>query len=139
MNEVPEGVQATLDTFYAIISGRKEEARDWERLRSLFFPGARLFPNVVTTRPAETEGLASERYLENLKRFLGEHDFFELGEITQCFNFANLAAIVSTYEARQDRDEPLPDRQGVNCVHFLHDGQGWKITGMLWRDIEARR
>lgn len=138
MSEVPEGVQAVLDTFYALLSGRKEEARDWERLRALFFPGARLFPHAVTTRPGETEGLAVERYLENLKRFLGEHDFFERGEITQGFTFANLAAIVSTYEARPDPEEPLPDRQGVNCVHFLHDGQGWKITAMLWRDIEAR-
>lgn len=135
MNEVPDGVQATLDTFYAIISGRKEDARDWERLRGLFFPGARLLPNAVTTRPAETEGLDIDRYIENLQRFLGQHDFFERGEISQCFTMGNLASVVSTYEAFLTPDDAASSRRGINLVHFLHDGQAWRITAMMWRDI----
>lgn len=135
MSEIPEGVLAALETFYATISGRKEDERDWERMRSLFFPGARLFPNAVTTRPSETEGLDIDRYIENLKRFLEEHDFFERGEITQCFTMGNLASVVSTYEAFLTPDDAASSRRGVNLVHLLHDGQAWKITAMMWRDI----
>lgn len=135
MSDTPEGVQAVLETFYAIISGRKEDMRDWERMRGLFFPGARLFPNAVTTRPAETEGLDIDRYIENLQRFLDQHDFFERGEITQCFTMGNLASVVSTYEAFLTPDDAASSRRGINLVHFLHDGQAWRITAMMWRDI----
>lgn len=135
MSEIPEGLQATFEAFYAVISGQKDDERDWDRLRGLFFPGARLFPNAVTTRPAEAEGLDIERYIENLKRFLGQHDFYERGEITQCFTMGNLAAVVSTYEAFLAPDDADSARRGVNFIHFLHDGQAWRITAMMWRDI----
>jgi hypothetical protein len=47
----------------------------------------------------------------------------------------NLASVVSTYEAFLAPDDADSARRGVNFIHFLHDGQAWRITAMMWRDI----
>src|SRR5271154_1893996 len=46
----PEDVkspEAILSAVYSVISGGKGQARDWDRMRSLFVPDARLIPAVT--------------------------------------------------------------------------------------------
>src|SRR6266851_450256 len=48
--------EAILNAVYSVISGGKGQARDWDRMRSLFVPDARLIPAV--TAPAANDGTA---------------------------------------------------------------------------------
>jgi hypothetical protein len=55
----PEDVkspEAILGAVYSVISGGKGQAREWDRMRSLFVPDARLIPAV--TVPAASGGAA---------------------------------------------------------------------------------
>ena len=57
----PEDVkspEAILNAVYDVISGGKGQARDWNRMRSLFIPGARLIPTIAV---AATAGACSHR------------------------------------------------------------------------------
>src|SRR5438270_3687638 len=43
--------EAILNAVYSVISGGKGQARDWDRMRSLFVPDARLIPVSLRLRP----------------------------------------------------------------------------------------
>jgi len=60
----PEDVkspEAILNAVYDVISGGKGQARDWNRMRSLFIPGARLIPAITVAatadKPAHTDAI----------------------------------------------------------------------------------
>jgi len=127
-------ITQTLSTFYEIISGPKTKNRDWEKMRSLFYPGAVLFPNAVTQNPVISQGIDIETYIQRLDRFLSQNDFYEQGEISQITVQSNLASVLSTYEARQKDGDELLLKHGANFVHMINIQGEWKITSMIWRD-----
>ena len=50
-------IDAIVRAAYDVISGSSGEKRDWDRERSLFYPGARLIP---TAKPGANDGLAPQ-------------------------------------------------------------------------------
>ena len=128
-------IEQTLSLFYKIISGHKTEKRDWDAMRSIFYPGAVLFPISVTQSPSIMQGIDIDTYIQNLDRFLSEHDFFEQGVLSQTIIENNIASVISTYEARRSMDDKVPFKRGVNFVHFIRLADAWKITSMIWRDM----
>lgn len=127
-------IEKVLNTFYEIISGDKTEQRDWVTFRTLFYPGALLFPNSVTTNPTITKGIKVNEYISDLERFLRQNEFFENGLITHTVIENNIASIISTYEAKRSPSEQ-PFKHGVNFVHFICVEGKWKITSMIWQDL----
>lgn len=130
-------IERVLATFYRILSGRTTEARDWALMRSLFHPGARLFPNSVTRNPAEHPGVDIDSYITTLTRYLGQNDFHESGAILHVDITGTIASVVSSYEARRTDDDPAPSRTGINLVHLLQVEGQWKIASMIWQDTSA--
>ena len=128
-------IEHTLSTFYEIISGHKTEPRNWDKMRSLFYPGAHLFPNSVTANSINSCGIEIDSYIQNLDRFLCQNDLFERGTITQTIIESNIASVTSTYEARRTMSDQEPFKHGVNFIHLLRAGNDWKITSMMWRDL----
>ena len=133
--EPANDIEPVLIVFYEIISGQKTESRNWDKLRSLFHPGACLFPNSVTVNPVNSCGIDIDTYIQNLDRFLGQNDFFEQGSITQVVIQENIASLIGTYEARHTKSDQEPFIHGVNFVHLIHTGSEWKITSMIWRNL----
>ena len=72
-------VEAILAATYDVISGPAGKKRDWDRFRSLFYPGARLIP--TGKRPNESEVrarvLSPDDYVERSSPFLEREGFFE--------------------------------------------------------------
>ena len=127
-------IEDVLNTFYEILSGNKSEQRDWDTFRELFYPGALLFTNAITSNPSIVNGLDIDEYISNLDTFLSQNDFIEEGSITQFVIEANIASIISTYEAKRAMSEQ-PFKHGNNFVHFIYVEGKWKITSMIWQDI----
>jgi hypothetical protein len=128
------GIEEVLTSFYEIISGYKSEQRDWDKFRALFYPGAVLFPNSVTTNPTVSKGIEIDEYISSLNHFLSQNDFFEKGSITQIKIENNIASVISTYEAKRSASEQ-PFKRGVNFVQFICVEGKWKITSMIWQDL----
>lgn len=126
-------LEAIVDAVYDVISGPAGEARDWDRLRSLFVPEGRLIPS--GRRPDGTAGyrvLTVEDYIENARRSFAEEGFFEREIHAETERYGDIAHVFSTYESRRSADDAEPFQRGINSLQLWHDGDRWWVVTILW-------
>jgi len=130
---VPADV-ATLDAIikatYDVISGPAGQARDWERLRSLYAPGARLMPVVGGTSP-HVRILTPEQYIERVLPIFAKEDFWERETKREVQTFGRIAHVVSHYESLRD-PQGTPFETGTNSMQLFFDDARWWIVSVLW-------
>lgn len=126
-------VQSVICGLYQSISGRAGAPRDWPRLRSLLFPGARLV-RTFTDDAGRPQALIMDidAYVGNTRQFFRENDFFEVQVACKVDRFGNIAQAFSTYEARRFPDETAPLKRGINSIQLFFDGRRWWILSILW-------
>ncbi|MBC7909640.1 MAG: hypothetical protein H7Y30_04015 [Pyrinomonadaceae bacterium] len=126
-------IDAIIKALYDVISGGQGVRRDWNRLRSLFIPGARLIP--TATRPNGEKGvrvLDVEGYIAGAGPYLEENGFFE-GEIARRTDrFGNIAHALSTYDSRHRADDPEPFSRGINSIQLLYEDNRWWVVTIFW-------
>lgn len=126
-------IDAVLTALYDVISGPAGEARDWDRFRSLFLPGARLIPAGVNREGVPSHRMWSvEDYIAQAGPMLEQRGFYEreIGRVTE--RFGNIAHAFTAYESRRTPDDPDPFQRGINSVQLYHDGTRWRIVTVLW-------
>lgn len=127
-------IEAILAATYDVISGPAGKKRDWDRFRSLFYPGARLIP--TGKRPNETEVgarvLSPDDYVERSAPFLEKEGFFERGVSNKTEKFGNIAQVFSTYESRHNAGDAQPFQRGINSFQLVNDGKRWWIITIMW-------
>jgi hypothetical protein len=127
------GIDAILDAIYDVISGPKGKPRDWDRMRGLFVPGARLIP----CRPKGADGKAAiailtvEDYIARSGPTLVEKGFVERQVARRVDRFGHLAQVFSTYETRLAGEPGLLGR-GINAIHLLWDETRWWVVTIMW-------
>jgi len=73
-----QSMDAILAALYDVISGPIGQARDWDRMRNLFVPGARLIPTVYRPDSVPTlRNLSVEDYITRAGPMLEKNGFFE--------------------------------------------------------------
>jgi hypothetical protein len=130
-----ESIDAIIAAAYDVISGPAGKKRDWDRERSLYYPGARLIP---TAKPGTTDGLAPqildvEGFIARVEPYFAEHGFFEKEISRRTEQFGHIAHVWSTYESRHDADDPEPFSRGINTIQLFHDGNRWWILNIFWQ------
>lgn len=127
-------IDAIIAAVYNVISGPQGEARDWDRFRSLFVPGARLIP---TGAPADGgfrhRVLTPDEYATQVGPRLEERGFFEreIGRVTE--RYGPVAHLMSAYDSRfTSADQPEPDVRGVNSFQLFFDGDRWWVVTIFW-------
>ena len=128
-----ESVDAILAALYDVISGPAGEKRDWDRMRSLFVPGARLIPvGVPRDSAARTLVLSVEDYIQRSGPMLERNGFFEreIGRRTEVFG--HIAHAFSTYESKRTEADAQPFMRGINSIQLLHDGSRWWVVTIYW-------
>lgn len=127
-------IDSILGATYDVISGSAGKKRDWDRFRSLFYPGARLIP--TGKRPNETEVrsrvLTPDDYVERSAPFLEKEGFFERGVSNKIETFGNIAQVFSTYESRHNAGDAQPFQRGINSFQLVNDGKRWWIMTIMW-------
>jgi hypothetical protein len=128
-------IDAIITAAYDGISGVAGEKRDWDRERSLYYPGARLIP---TAKPGANEGLAPqildvEGFITRVEPYFAEHGFFEKEIARRTEQFGHIAQVWSTYESRHNADDAEPFMRGINGVQLFHDGNRWWIVNIYWQ------
>lgn len=126
-------IDAIIKALYEVISGPAGQARDWERDRKLFYPGARLIRTIINDagRP-QAQVMDVESYIENAEPYLLANGFFEIETARQTDIFGNIAQVFSTYEGRHKADDPEPFKRGINSIQLYHDGNRWWVMNILW-------
>jgi hypothetical protein len=142
----PEDVSspdAILAAVYNVISGPKGQPRDWDRMRSLFLPDARLIP--ATSIPAGPDSTSShtdavfltiDGYITRSSVRMTTTGFFEHSIHNEVEQFGNIVQVWSTYESRHTADDPTPFARGINSFQLLKDGDRYWVVNILW-DAES--
>jgi len=135
----PEDVKspdAIIKAMYEVISGPAGK-RNWQRLRSLYLPGARLIP---TGKRVHMEGqlrvLTLEEWIEDVREYFGEQDFYEAEIVRHSDRFGNIIQAFSTYTAKNSPDGPVIAR-GINSIQLLFHENRWWIVTVMW-DNESK-
>ncbi|HSE37374.1 MAG TPA: hypothetical protein VLG74_08745 [Blastocatellia bacterium] len=119
---------------YDVISGPAGKKRDWDRMRSLFIPGARLIP--TGRRQSGEVGsrvLTVEDYITGSAKALEEGGFFEKEVSRRTELYGNIAHVFSTYESRRKSDDAKPFARGINSIQLMNDGKRWWIVTVFWQ------
>lgn len=128
-------IESILAATYDVISGPAGKRREWDRFRSLFYPGARLIP--TGKRPNETEVrarvLSPDDYVERSAPFVEKEGFFERGVSNKIERFGNIAQVFSTYESRHNAGDAQPFQRGINSFQLVNDGRRWWIMTIMWQ------
>jgi hypothetical protein len=127
-----ESIDAIVDALYDVVSGPAGEARDVERLRSLFLPGASLVP--VNSQTGEPQRLTLAQFIEGPVALVEENGFFEEEVARTEERYGHLAQIFSTYASRNEADQPEPTVEGINSITLVFDGDRWWVTHIAWND-----
>jgi hypothetical protein len=130
--------EAILNAVYSVISGGKGQARDWDRMRSLFVPDARLIPAVAA--PAANGGaahsdaifLSVDGYIERSGSRLTSDGFFERSIHNEMEQFGNIVQVWSTYESRNAPEDAKPFARGINSFQLLKDGDRYWVVNIFW-------
>ncbi|HEX7958062.1 MAG TPA: hypothetical protein VF508_14030 [Pyrinomonadaceae bacterium] len=138
-------VESIIAAVYDVISGPAGQKRDWERMRSLFAPGARLIPTSPVRAPGAkpdapltgTEAYASnvldvEGYITRSSKFLEEQGFFERETARRVETYGHIAHVWSTYEARRKAEDAEPFMLGINSIQLMNDGKRWWVVTIFW-------
>lgn len=140
-----------LAALYDVISGPAGKKRDWDRLRSLFIPGARMIPTVARRPPGTAPDapltgkeeyaarvLTVEDYIARSGRFVEENGFFERESARRTEQFGHIAHVFSTYESRHKADDAKPFQRGINSLQLVNDGKRWWIVTIFWEGETER-
>lgn len=127
-------VDAIIAAVYDVISGPAGKKRDFDRMRSLFLPGARLIP--TGPRPAGGYGsrvLTVDEYIERSSGFFEKEGFFEREAARQTEQFGQIVHAFSTYESRHTPDDAKPFQRGINSFQLMNDGKRWWVVTIFWQ------
>jgi hypothetical protein len=129
-----KSVDAILAALYDVISGPKGKARDWDRMRSLFIPDARLIPSRVNkdTQQVDAIVLSVDGYIARSSTTMTTNGFFEHSIHNEVEQFGNIAHVWSTYESRHNADDATPFARGINSIQLLKDGDRYWIVNIFW-------
>jgi len=127
-------VDAILAVLYDVISGPSGQQRDWDRMRSLFLPEARLIPSRLDrdTHLADAIIISIDGYIERSSPTMTANGFFERGIHNQIEQFGNIVHIWSTYESRNNSTDAQPFARGINSIQLLKSGDRYYIVQILW-------
>ncbi|HSB09481.1 MAG TPA: hypothetical protein VLM38_08190 [Blastocatellia bacterium] len=127
-------MDSIVTALYDVISGPASKKRDWDRMRSLFVPGARLIP--TGKRQSGEIGsrvLTVDDYITANSKFLEENGFFEKEIARRTETFGNIAHVFSTYESRHKAEDAKPFARGINSIQLMNDGRRWWIVTVFWQ------
>ncbi|MFI9503753.1 hypothetical protein [Nocardia sp. NPDC052566] len=124
-------VDAIIDALYDVISGPPGD-RDFDRMRALFLPGARLIPSApLTEHHPGGQPLDCDAFIAEIRPLLQVQSFYEAEIARRTERFGAVVHAMSTYESRLTPDG-APVIRGVNSIQLLHkDGRWWVVT-ILW-------
>lgn len=129
-----ESVNAIIASLYQVISGPAAEKRNWERMRTLFIPEAKMM--ATGKRPDGTMGkrvMSVEDYINLAGPSLEKDGFFEKEVSRKMEQYGSVVHVFSTYESRRKADEVKPFMRGINSIQLWYDGKRWWIVSIFWQ------
>jgi len=128
-----KSIQSILDSYYDCISGPIGEIRDFDRLKNLFHPQARLVYSYWDKESKKANLLIFNTLDEFILKldYLDKKGFFEYEVANDTNSFSSISQVFSTYRYRVE-DNSTPDNQGITSYEIFFDGNRYWIISMFW-------
>jgi len=126
-----DGIVAAL---YDVISGPAGEKRNWDRMRTLFIPEARLMS--TSKRPDGTMSKrvrSVEEYISVSGPLLEKDGFFEREIGRSMDQYGGIVQVFSSYDSKRKLSDETPFTRGINSIQLWNDGSRWWIVSILWQ------
>ncbi len=132
-------VDSIIAAVYDVISGPAGKKRDWDRMRSLFIPGARLIP--TSAKPNGGYGsrvLSVDEYAQRASGFFEKEGFYEREAARKTEQFGQIVHVFSTYESRHAPEDAKPFQRGINSIQLMNDGSRWWVVTIFWQGEDEK-
>ncbi len=131
-NNQPSGAdwqspESIVDAVYATISAGRNEQRDWERFRALFFDGATFAMSMQSPQFSGILDSDVETMINQTESFYKPVGFYELELDKKVVRHHHMASVYSTFEVKYSLQDEQPLMRGINHFQLLHDGDRWWI------------
>jgi hypothetical protein len=128
-------VDAIMAATYDVISGPAGKARDWDRFRSLFVPGARLMAvHEEKDGTFSLHAVSPDGYVERAGDYFLKNGFAERESARKAERYGNIIQVFSTYESRHDASDAKPFARGINSFQLFFDGKRWWVVTIYWQE-----
>lgn len=130
-------IDSVIDTMFSVISGAAGEPRDWELLRSLYHPQARLMvaPN-AGQEALPLRVMSVEEFIQRVDAIFQKESFWEREVKRKTEYFGRIAQVMCDYESLHDLNQP-PFTSGRKSMQLFHDGTRWWIVSAIWNTERA--
>ena len=121
-------IDKTVHAVYDVISGPPGQKRDFDRMRSLFAPGA----TMKAIGPKGLRGGTVEDYISRNSAILEKEGFTEkeLGHRVELWG--NLATVWSSYDGRTANGSF--HERGINSFQLVKVDVKWLVASILWQE-----
>jgi hypothetical protein len=126
-----KSIDTIIEALYDVISGSKDDVRDWERFNSLFDSDARLI-FVSSDTPSGFMNRTPEQYAELANGSFVQNGFYEREISRDTEIYGHIAHVFSTYEGRRSLDSE-PFLRGINSIQLAFNGERWFIETVFWQ------
>lgn len=126
-------VNAIIGALYDVISGEAGQKRNWDRMRTLFVPEARM--TATGQRPDGSRvkrSMSVEDYINTSGPYLEKNGFFEIEIGRAQHEYGSIVQVFSSYASRQKQSDANPFMRGINSIQLWNDGNRWWIISILW-------
>ena len=131
-------VDSTVAALYEVISGPAGAARNWNRMRALFVPDAKLSMIVPQNHGGfALRPMTVEDYISRNMSAFNTSGFYEREIARTTDAFGQLVHVFSTYELLRAPHDTKPFMRGINSIQLVHDGKRWWIANLVWRAEDA--
>ena len=124
---------AVVKAVYSVISGNRGQPRDWNRMRGLFLPGAKL---IGTRRkpgtPISVRIMDVEGYISATSKVFESVPFFESETARKTETFGAVVHVFSTYQSKRSPDDAQPFARGINSFQLLQMDDRWWVVSLIW-------
>lgn len=128
-----QAVHSIVTSLYESLSGPAGEERDWSRLASLLFPGARLIRTWISPDGTpEAKVMDLQDYKDDTAEYFRHNAFYEAEVAFRIDRSGNIAHVLSAYESRHDPEDAHPFKRGINSIQLFHNGCRWCVINVLW-------
>ena len=125
--------EAIVKALYDVISGAAGTARNWDRMRSLFHPEARLIPaGRAQDGSYRIRIMSLSDWIAGAEPYFAREGFFEREVAHRSERFGQIVHRFSTYDSKHAVSDTAAFARGINSIQLFNDGRRWWVMNIMW-------
>lgn len=125
--------EAIVKALYDVISGAAGTARNWDRMRSIFHPEAKLIPvGRAQDGSYRIRVMTLADWIAGAEPYFAREGFFERELAHRSEAFGQMVHRFSTYDSRHSASDTAAFARGINSIQLFNDGRRWWVMNIMW-------